>query len=164
MKKVNFTKFLIILLTPILLAGCATNSVEPIEEDIAIPLGNTGVTVEIPSKYGFEAKTSERNDFFGRSSNGDWCIIVNHDEKGDYSLEEYAQEVAEANGASKAKLAADGNYYFEYINGDYHFYTAVRQNDEYYYRVAFYCFEDLWSQYESEFSDWATTIKLNQNV
>lgn len=164
MKKVNFIKYLIVLLAPILLAGCATNNVGYEEENIAIPLGETGVTIEIPSEYGFEAKTSKLNDFFGQSANGEWSIIVNHDDKEGYNLEEYAQAVAEANDAGESKLAADGNYYFEYVNGDYHFYTAIRQNNKYYYRVAFYCFNDDWSKYEGNFADWARTIKLEQNV
>ena len=169
MKKVNFIKIFIVLLLPILLIGCGTNNslVENsgiLEEVLPIPLGNTGITVEIPSEYGFEAKKSEKNDFYGLSSSEEWAIIVNHDDKDGYTLEEYAQAVAISNNAGKAKIASDGNYYFEYKNGEYHFYTAIRQNDKYYYRVAFYCFEEDWSKYESIFADWSTTIRLEQNI
>ena len=53
---------------------------------------------------------------------------------------------------------------FEYENEEqgYHYYTAVRQNNQYYYRVAFYCLKEYWSEHESNFADWATTIKLEQ--
>lgn len=163
MRRVNFINVLIILLVPILLAGCGGNNIDNgAQESLTMPLGDTGITFELPSKYGFEAQTSENNDFFGLGDGGNWAIIANHEDKEGYTLEEYAQAAAEANKAGEAKIASDGNYYFEYENGDYHYYTAVRQDNENYYRVAFYCFKEDWSDYESKFADWATTIKLNQ--
>ena len=163
MKKKSIIKFFIVLLSSILLTGCDSNNNVMMEEDLAIPLGDTGISVKLPSEYGFEAKTSELNDFFGYSANEEWSIIVNHEEKEDFTgIDQYAQASAIANEAGDAKLASDGNYYFEYTNSGYHFYTAVRQNDKYYYRVAFYCLEEDWSKYESEFAEWATTIKFEQ--
>lgn len=135
---------------------------EPIEENLTIPLGDTGITFELPSEHAFEGKTSENNDFYGQGDSGNWAIIVNHEDKEGFTLEEYAQACAEANNAGEAKIASDGNYYFEYENGEYHNYTAVRQNNQYYYRVSFYCMKEYWSEYESDFADWATTIKLDQ--
>ena len=107
--------------------------------------------------------TSEKNDFFAQGDGGNWAVIVNHEDKEGFTLEEYAQTCAEANNAGEAKIAADGNYYFEYENEGHHFYTAVRQNNQYYYRVAFYCLKEDWSLLESNFAEWATTIKLEQN-
>ena len=117
MKKNSIIKFFIVLLSSILLTGCDSNNNVMMEEDLAIPLGDTGISVKLPSEYGFEAKTSELNDFFGYSANEEWSIIVNHEEKEDFTgIDQYAQASAIANEAGDAKLASDGNYYFEYIN------------------------------------------------
>ena len=153
-------KFLVIG-TSVLVVWCI-NNYKSAEKSI-VSLGDTGITVELPSEYKFKEKTSKINDYFGQAFSGEWSIIVNHEEKDDFAgLDEYAQASAKANNAGKAKLASDGNYYFEYKNGEYHFYTAVRQNNKYYYRIAFYCFEEDWLKYKDNFEKWATTIKLEK--
>ena len=141
-----------------------TENYQIIEEDLTIPLGDTGITFELSSQHVFQSETSENNDFYGLGDGGSWAIIVNHEDKEGFTLEEYAQAAAKANNAGEAKLAVDGNYYFEYVNEEqgYHYYTAVRQNDQYYYRIAFYCLKDYWLEHQSNFADWATTIKLEQ--
>ena len=125
-------------------------------------LGDTGVQITLPEEMGFEAQTSELNDYFAVSANSDCAIVVNIANKSDYtglSLAEYADGSAEVNGAEGAAQDADGNYYFTYINEDgYHFYTAVREGADKYYRVGFYCFSDGWASFSEQFAQWAATI------
>ena len=71
-----------------------TENYESIEEDLTIPLGDTGITFELPSEHAFESKTSENNDFFGLGDSGNGAIIVNHEDKEGFTLEEYAQACA----------------------------------------------------------------------
>lgn len=138
---------------------------DEITEDFAIPLGDTGVKVAIPAEMGFERYESELNDFYGGGANGEWRIIVNAEPKSDYAdctLADYASLSAKANNGESAQ-DADGNYYFTYTNavspGEvYKFYTAVREGEDKYYRVAFYCFSEFWDNYSGKFSEWATTI------
>ncbi len=138
-----------------------------ISEDFKIPLGDTGAKVSIPAEMGFEAYETKLNDFYGGGPNGEWRIIVNTDLKSDYAeytLEEYSALNAKANNGEAAQ-DADGNHYFVYINKVsteeiYQFYTAVREGEENYYRVAFYCFRDLWDNYSEKFAQWATTIEV----
>lgn len=140
---------------------------DEISEDFAIPLGDTGVKVAIPAEMGFEMYESERNDYYGGGPNGEWRIIVNAEPKSDYAdctLADYAGLSAKANNGEVAQ-DADGNYYFTYTNAvspaeSYTFYTAVRENEDKYYRVAFYCFSELWDVYSPMFSEWATTIVI----
>ena len=136
-------------------------------EDIAIPLGDTGATVVIPADMGFETQESEMNDFYGLGANQEWAIIANVEPKSDYpdfTIADYTSASAQANEATVGQ-DLDGNYYFTYIkdlgDGDiYKYFTAVRENETSYIRVAFYCFEDAWESYKNEFSEWATTIEF----
>ena len=154
------TKFLVIGIA--LLAVWCKNNYKSTKESI-VKLGNTGISIKLPNKYEFEETTSEKNDYFGQSIIGEWAIFVNHEEKDDFpGLEVYALSSAIANKAGEPKTASDGNYYYEYKNGEYHLYTAIRQNDKYYYTITFYCYEKDWSNYEDDFAEWATTIKLEQ--
>ncbi len=137
------------------------------DEDIAIPLGDTGATVVIPADMGFEAQESELNDFYGLGANQEWAIIANVEPKSDYpdsTIADYTSASAQANEATVGQ-DSDGNYYFTYVkdmgDGDiYKYYTAVRENETNYIRVAFYCFNDAWDTYGSQFSDWSTTIEF----
>lgn len=136
-------------------------------EDIAIPLGDTGATIVIPAEMGFEAQESEINDFYGLGANQEWAIIANVEPKSDYpdsTIADYTSASAQANEATVGQ-DSDGNYYFTYVkdmgDGDiYKYYTAVRENETNYIRVAFYCFNDAWDTYGSQFSDWSTTIEF----
>lgn len=136
-------------------------------EDLTIPLGDTGATIVIPAEMGFEAHDSEMNDFYGLGGNEEWAIIANVELKSDYpdcTLADYASLSAQANEGTIGQ-DPDGNYYFSYVrdmgdNDIYKYHTAVRENDTEYIRVAFYCFEDAWGTYGSQFSDWSTTIKF----
>lgn len=126
-------------------------------------LGNTGITIKLPSGYEFKERTSKKNDYYGQTLSGECSIIVNHEEKEEFaSLDEYVQTIAKANNVIEIKIASDDNYYFEYKNGEYYFYITVRQNDNYYYRITFYCSEEDWSKYKEDFAQWSITIKLNQ--
>lgn len=129
-------------------------------KEIVVDFGETGAKITLPGELGFEQMTSELNEYFGVGANGEWSIIVNTDEKGDYTLEEYAELTAEANEATRAIKDPDGNYYFTYKNEGYHFYTAVREGAQKYYRIAFYCFGDVWSDYADSFAQWASTIEV----
>ena len=152
-------------------AGATNNGNESQEdandEDIAIPLGDTGATVVIPADMGFEAQESELNDFYGLGANQEWAIIANVEPKSDYpdsTIADYTSASAQANEATVGQ-DSDGNYYFTYVkdmgDGDiYKYYTAVRENETNYIRVAFYCFNDAWDTYGSQFSDWSTTIEF----
>ena len=62
--------------------------------------------------------------------------------------------------AYKAIKDPDGNYYFTYSSDGYWFYTAVREGAEKYYRIAFYCFGDVRTQYAEQFEQWAKTIEV----
>ena len=140
---------------------------ETLPEDLVIPLGDTGVKVEIPGDVGFERFESELNDFFGGSPGGTWLVIVNVEPKSDYpdcTLADYVALSAQANEAEFAQ-ESDGNYFFTYTNeysADeiYKFYTAVRENDEQYYRIAFYCPDFFWENYGQQFAAWAKTIEV----
>ncbi len=165
---------LILALSILMLAGCTSPSdfsdqdhtadssvVQTPPQPNVITLGDLGITLELPEGHGLEPQESKLNAYFATSLGGNYAVIVNFDEKGDYTLEEYANDVAIANNAQKAELAEDGNYYFTYSNEGYHFYTAVRQTDTAYYRIAFYCFEDDWASLGRLFANWAATIKMN---
>ena len=136
-------------------------------EDFAIPLGDTGATIVIPADMGFEAQESEINDFYGLGANQEWAIIANVEPKSDYpdsTIADYTSASAQANEATVGQ-DSDGNYYFTYVkdmgDGDiYKYYTAVRENETNYICVAFYCFNDAWDTYGSQFSDWSTTIEF----
>ena len=136
-------------------------------KDVSIPLGDTGATIVIPAQMGFEAQKSEINDFYGLGANQEWAIIANVEPKSDYpdfTIADYTSATAQANEATVGQ-DTDGNYYFSYVkdmgDGDiYKYYTAVRENETNYIRVAFYCFNDAWSTYGSQFSDWSKTIEF----
>lgn len=144
-----------------LLAGCGKTDKVDVPAQMEYQLDDTGVTITLPTELGFERMESELNDYFGVGGNGEWCIIVNLDDKTEYTLEEYAKESAKVNNAQEAKLDADGNYYFTYETDEYHFYTVVRENQKNFYRVAFYCFNDVWDSYKDSFPAWASTIKVS---
>lgn len=158
MKKFLCTFFVFCIMIS-LLAGCGESD-ETLPPEMDYKLGETGVTVTLPTELGFEQMESEINEFFGVGASGDWSIIVNRDEKGDYPIKEYADLTAKANYAEQACQDSDGNYYFIYESDEYHYYTAVREGAECYYRVAFYCFNDVWQNYEDSFAQWAATIQV----
>ena len=157
------------------LSACGSNdsadgsaySEDLITEDFKIPLGNTGAKVAIPAEMGFEAYESELNDFYGGGPGGDWRIIVNTELKSDYAdctLADYALLSAQANGG-EASQDANGNYFFTYVNkvseeDVYKFHTAVREGSEKYYRVSFYCFNEYWDTFSTQFAEWAKTIEV----
>lgn len=159
-------KWISVCLCICLLAGVLTACGKEAKKDETAPmeilgeLGETGVKITLPVDVGFEQRESELNEYFGIGANGEWSIIVNSDEKNGYELEEYAKLTAEANGSLKAVVDPDGNYYFVYSSDGYWFYTAVREGAEKYYRIAFYCFGDVRSQYDPLFREWAKTIEV----
>ena len=157
-------KFLIVALALCLMlgifSGCNAET-ETVPAEMEYQLDDTGASIVLPTELGFERMESELNDYFGIGANGEWCIIVNRDEKTEYTLEDYAKESAKVNNADDALKDADGNYYFIYETEEYHFYTAVREGQQYYYRVAFYCFNDVWDSYKDRFSTWASTIQVD---
>ena len=135
--------------------------------DLTISLGDTGATVDIPAKMGFEACESKMNDFYGISANEEWAIIANVEPKSDYpdcTLADYVSLYAEEyNGAVRQDLG--DNYYFTYDydmgeDGVYCYFTAVRENDSEFVRVAFYCLEETWDTYRDQFLNWSTTIEF----
>lgn len=148
------------------LTACG-NTGEQNDENVVITLGDTGATVVIPSNMGFEAEESELSDFFGHDANQEWAIIANVEPKSDYpdlTFADYASLTAQVNEATVGQ-DDNGNYYFTYAkymgDGDtYKFYTAVRENETNYIRVAFYCFDDDWDTYGSQFIEWSKTIEF----
>lgn len=140
---------------------------EAAPKDFAIPLGDTGVKIVIPSDGGFETYESELNDFLGGNPGGTWKVIVNTEPKSDFpgcTLADYAALSAQANNGEVGQ-DADGNYYFTYTNEYsaeeiYKFYTAVREVEDQYYRIAFYCFDSSWEELGPQFADWSTTIEV----
>ena len=160
-------KWMSICLSVCLMAGMLTacggdagKRDETVPVDMVYELGETGVKITLPTEVGFEQRESELNDFFGIGASGEWSIIVNSDEKGGYTLDEYANLTAEVNDAYKAIKDPDGSYYFTYSSDGYWFYTAVREGAEKYYRIAFYCFGDVRTQYAEQFEQWAKTIEV----
>lgn len=136
---------------------------ESINKTVETALGDTGFSVQLPADAGFAQQESEKHEFFGTGiMDGSFAIMANRDEKGDYNMETYAKELAEVNGAEGAKIAADGNYYFTRSDGEYTFYTAMRQTEESFCRITFYCFTKDWTKFESRFVEWATTIRYNK--
>jgi hypothetical protein len=173
MKKIP--ALILVLCMFLVLTACGSSNVDELsipEEDIVtegflIPLGDTGAKVAIPAEMGFERYESELNEFYGGGPNGEWRIIANTELKSDYTdctLADYCALSAKANGG-EAGQDADGNHYFTYTNevsADevYRSYTAVREGAEKYYRISFYCFSNLWDNYDEKFSEWATTIEV----
>ena len=135
---------------------------ESINKTVETVLGDTGFSVQLPADAGFAQQASEKHEFFGTGMNGSFAIMASRDEKGDYNMETYAKELAEVNGAEEAKIAADGNYYFTRSDGQYTFYTALRQTEENFCRITFYCFTKDRTEFESLFVEWATTIRYNK--
>ena len=137
------------------------------DEDVVITLGDTGATVVIPANMGFEAQESEQNDFYGLSANQEWAIIANVEPKSDYPNSTIADYVSlyaqEYDGTVRQDLS--DNYYFTYNydmgeDGVYCYFTAVRENDSEFIRVAFYCREESWDTYRDQFLNWSTTIEF----
>ena len=161
MKKITCVLLAMCLICCMLSAcGGTGGKEETLPAEMTVSFGDTGAKITLPTELGFEQMASELNEYFGVGANGEWSIIVNTDEKGDYTLDEYAELTAKANDANRAVKDADGNYYFTYNNEGYRFYTAVREGANKYYRVAFYCFSDVWSDYADNFALWATTIEV----
>lgn len=161
MKKLISICLCVFLLAGVLTAcGGESKPEETMPTELAYDLGETGVKITLPTELGFEQRESELNEYFGVGASGEWSIIVNSDDKGGYTLDEYAELTAEANDAKRAIKDADGNYYFTYSNEGYWFYTAVREGAEKYYRIAFYCFGDVKDQFSDNFKLWAATIEV----
>ena len=121
---------------------------------------DVGFTVTM--KATLTEQESKLNDFFALGNGGEFAIICNLEPISDYeSFEEYARLTGEAN-KTTAQKDANGCYFLDYINTEegYHFYTAMRQGAENYYRVAFYCPLDNWSAYGDDFAQWATTVTV----
>ena len=162
----RLTTLFLALFMLFVLTACG-NTGEQNDEDVVITLGDTGATVVIPSNMGFEAEESELSDFFGHDANQEWAIIANVEPKSDYpdsTIADYASASAQANEATVGQ-DDNGNYYFTYAkdmgDGDiYKYYTAVRENETNYIRVAFYCFDDDWDTYGSQFIEWSKTIEF----
>ena len=143
-----------------LCAGCQAEPEETVPYDVQVLLGATGASVTLPSDVGFEEHKSELNDFFGRGSSGEWCIIVNRSGKEGFTFEEYCSETARANNAAEVLKDEAGEPYFTYMEGGYRFYAAVREGKENYYCVVFYCFNEVWDYYQDDFAKWAATITV----
>ena len=141
---------------------------ETAPEDFAIPLGDTGIKVVIPSDGGFETYESELNDFLGGNPGGTWRVIVNTEPKSDYpdcTLADYVALSAQVN-EGEVGQDADGNYYFTYTNETdanevYKFHSIVKEGAEKYYHISFYCFEEFWDVFGNQFADWATTVEVD---
>ena len=122
---------------------------------------DVGFTVSMDSVL--EEQVSELNDFFALGDDGTYAVVANVEPLSDYAdLNEYATLSAEANNG-QVHTASDGSLYFEYINQEenYHYYTAVRQGSESFYRVSFYCEDSDWPLYEARFDTWAQTLVVN---
>ena len=140
---------------------------ETASEDFAIPLVDTSIKIVIPSDGGFETYESELNDFSGGNPGGTWRVIVNAEPKSDYpdcTLADYTALSAQVN-EGEVGQDTDGNYYFTYTNEYsaeeiYKFYTAVRESEDQYIRIAFYCFDSNWEELGQQFADWAKTIEV----
>ena len=150
---------LLVSLMIVFLAACGEPKVE-VPETLEYKLGDTGVVVTLPTALGFERMESELNEFFGVGANGEWSIIVNMDENDAYTLEEFTDYTAKANGAEGAKSTGDGNYCFTYEDGGYYFYTVALEHDGCYYRVTFYCFGDVQDTYKEDFVSWGATLRV----
>ncbi len=137
----------------------STEASKTIEKNI-IKLGDLNVTVQLPEGHGLNQQESTRNDYFATSLNGNYAVIANLDEKEDfdYTLEAYTKSTAEANKAEILDTTDAGHYYFTYKDADYHYYVSIRQAEEGFYRVTFYCFEKDWVAFEQLFSLWSGTI------
>lgn len=135
---------------------------ESINQTIETALGDTGFSVKLPADANFQEQASEKHEFFGTGMNGSFAIMASRDEKGDYDMASYANEIARLNDAEDPKIAADGNYYLIRSDDKYTFYTALRQTEEQFCRITFYCFTEDWTEYESLFAEWATTIRYNK--
>lgn len=165
MKKILALTLALVLAFGLCACGAAPSAGdEPVETTTTVPTDPTytfeaGFTVTLPE--GFEEQESLLNDFFGTGDNGAYAIIANKDAKAEFeSVEQFANALATANEADGAKQDADGNYYITYLNtsNNHRFYTAIREGETYIYRIAFYCPEESWSQYEALFTQWASTI------
>ena len=150
----------IIAMAAALCAGCQAEPEPSQPYDAEVRLGGTGASVVLPSDVGFEEQKSELNDFFGRAGNGEWCIIVNRSDKEGFTFEEYCSETASANNAGEVLRDEAGEPYFTYMEGGYRFYAAVREGEENYYCVVFYCFNEVWDYYEDDFAIWAATVTV----
>ena len=140
-------------------------------ETLIIPLGETGATVTLPAYLGFESRESKLNEFYGVGGGlgGEWMMIANREAKADFAeytdftVEDFTEAAAKANNG-EAGQEENGDHYFVYTNTiediTYKFYTAVREGETHYYRIAFYCQESQWSVAEEYFSDWAATITV----
>lgn len=120
-----------------------------------------GFTVTMPA--GFAEKESMLNDFFGAAADGSYSIIANKDPKVQYeNVEAFATALAKANGQEAPEQDENGNYFVSYSNekNGQHFYTAVREGETYIYRIAFYCPEENWTEFEAVFPQWAATITV----
>lgn len=176
MKKVfSISMLIVVSLLCFILYGCSSSGgvknpnndtdqypVESVNKTVETALGDTGFSVELPAEAGFEQQASENHEFFGTGMEGSFAIMASRDEKGDYDMETYASTIAELNGAEDPKIAADGNFYLIRSDGKYTFYTALRQNEEHFCRISFYCFSEDWTEFESLFAEWATTIRYNK--
>ena len=143
--------------------GCAAEQEEITQDVEVVALGDTGVTLVLPIDQGFLSQESQHNDFFGGGANGQWCVIVNKDEKEDISIAEYVQATADANASERIGQDDYGNYYFIHLNkaDECQFYTAVRESEDGFYRIAFYCSVEKWPYYMEEFAQWSATIQIH---
>ena len=177
-KTISFALCVLAMLA--MLTGCGTPydrgdvSFTPTDAPTNAPTTTVPTTEDPGTTYTFDVgfsvtmnatlaeQESQMNDFYALGNDGEFAIICNLEPLADYeSLDEYAKLAAESNNAT-AEKAADGNYFFSYINDEqgYHFYTAVRQGAENFYRVAFYCPLDNWSFYGDDFAQWAETVTV----
>lgn len=163
-KMIALTLALVLALGLCACSAAPSGSEEPVETTTTVPTDPTytfdaGFTVTLPE--GFEVQESLLNDFFGTGDKGAYAIIANKDLKAEFeSVEQFANALATANDADGAKQDAAGNYYITYLNAsnNHRFYTTIREGETYIYRIAFYCSDESWSQYEPLFTQWASTI------
>ena len=159
---------LFLVLCMVLTLSACGNKGEQIDEDVAVALGDIGVTVTLPADVKFEVKESQLNDFSAFGENGEWAIIANVDLKSDYSeytFDEYVSATSESNKGTLPRKDLSGNLYFIYSrdmgDGDiYKYHTVVLENETEYIRVAFYCFENAWDTYRPQFKAWGETLEL----
>lgn len=148
-----------------LFAGCGVT--QDVTETTTLPPEDptynfdVGFSVQMPE--GFEEQESQLNDFFGIGNGGTFAIIANKEAKDGFAdLAEYAQGIADANGANMVMTAPEGYLYINYVNetDDNHMYTVFAEGEEFFYRVAFYCPTSNWINYSSQFPQWAATVTV----
>ena len=83
----------------------------------------------------------------------------------DMTLDEYGQVVIDANSLTTDLQEADGIKYFTYENGsegqDFTYYATIFEGSDAFWLVQFFCMSEDYEGLQSDFQEWAKTIKIS---